>query len=65
MSLKRRYTAHVACKGGCGKTLVTALRLGNPKTRRKYAGWCSDCMTPEMRRNMETDSTSAMLGRLS
>lgn len=56
----KRYIKYVQCRGGCGKTLATGTRLGNAKTREKYAGYCDDCMTPEMKKQMQDDSLANM-----
>lgn len=63
--IRKRYTQTVVCRGGCGKQLVTGIRLGSARNRSKYAGWCEDCMTPEMERAMVTDGTLHMLKQAS
>lgn len=54
------HLAYVPCRGGCGKTLATATRLGSAEMRQKFAGWCQDCMTPEMREEMTKMSLENM-----
>lgn len=58
--MKRQYIATVACRGGCGRMLVTATRLGSAAARRKYAGYCENCMTPEMQKAMRIESREHM-----
>lgn len=60
--MKRNYITYMNCKGGCGKRLASATRLGTEAMRRKYAGYCDDCMPADLQKSMEADSLNHMLG---
>lgn len=59
--MKRRFIAYMQCKGGCGKRLATATRLGTAAMRQKYAGYCDECMPADLNKEMQADSLAHQL----